>query len=123
MLHGWIGLAVFARERGVKERTMRRWALALHHERGNIVRSRHRKGKPRKYWVHPERLRAALEEDPEAKAAAQDFIEERVTVLERKVEALKKAHKATKAQVNQLAFDFARRPSSAIVGHEPPHSL
>ena len=78
---------------------MRRWALALHHERGNIVRSRHRSGKPRKYWVNPERLRAALEEDPEAKSAAQDFIEERVSVLERKVEALKKAHKGLKAQL------------------------
>jgi hypothetical protein len=123
VLHGWIGLAVFARQQGVKEKTMRRWALALQHEHGDLLRSRHRQGKPRKYWVHPERLRAALEEDPEAKTAERDLIVSELQDLRQKVEALKKAHKVTKAQVNQLSLDFNQRPSTAIVGHESPHSL
>lgn len=118
MLLGWIGLAVFARQQGVEPRTMRRWALALDHEHGGILKSKHRKGRPRKYWVHPQRLRAALEADPEAKAAERDLVASQIADLTRKVEALKKAHKTTKAQVNQLSLDFNRRTSSTIVGHD-----
>lgn len=118
MLFGWVGLAEFARKQGVHPVTLRRWVLALHEQHGDLVRSKHRNGKPRKYWVHPQRLEAALRADPEAKSADRDFIEDRVTVLERKVEALKKSHKAVKAQVNQLAFDFAARTSVGIVGHD-----
>jgi aryl-alcohol dehydrogenase-like predicted oxidoreductase len=119
MLPGWVSLAAFARERGVPPRTMRRWAVALDHEAGGgLVRSLHRRGRrPRKYWVNPERLKAALERDPDAKEAERDFQESRLTKNEEKLEALKKAHKALKEQVKQLALDFSRRPSSAIVGH------
>ena len=121
MLPGWVGLAAFARERGVKPKTMRRWALALDHQLGGgLVRSLHRRGRPRKYWVHPVRLKAALEQDPEAREADRDLVETRLTRLEEKCEALRKGHKALKANVNQLALDFTRRPPSAIVGHESP---
>ncbi len=109
MLPGWVGLAAFARERGVPTWTMRRWALALDHEfGGGLLRYNRRRGKPRKYWVNPEKMKAALERDPEAREAEHAFLESRVTKLEEKCEALKKAHKATKAQVNQLALNFAR---------------
>lgn len=123
MLHGWIGLAKFARAQGLEPQTLRRWAIALNNERGDLLLSKHTKGRPRKYWVHPQRLKAALEADPEAKAAERELTEQRLTNVENRLEALKKAHKATKAQVNQLALDFNRRSGSVNVGHEPPHSL
>lgn len=121
MLPGWVSLASFARERGVSVWTMRRWALALDHDAGGgLVRSFHRRGRPRKYWVNPDRLKAALERDPDAAEAKDAYVESRLTRVEEKCEALKKAIKSVKAQHNQLAFEFHRGAASSIVGQPAP---
>jgi predicted transcriptional regulator len=97
-----VPLSKVAKDAGVEPGTMRRRLLALDHAAGGgIVRSFHRRGKARKYWVHPERLRAALERDPDAREAELSWLTDEVRILKNRVEALKKAHKALKAQVNQ----------------------
>lgn len=121
MLPGWVPLASFARERGVTLWTMRRRVLALDHaEGGGLVKSFHRRGRPRKYWVSPDRLKAALERDPDASEAKDAYVDDRLTRVEEKCEALKKAVKAVKAQQKQMALDFSRGASSDSVGQPPP---
>lgn len=100
MLPGWIPLAAFARERGVPPKTMRRRLLALDHaEGGGLLRSFHRSGRPRKYWVHPERVRKALEADPDAREAELDWLASRVEKLEQSCAVLKKAHRELKKRL------------------------
>lgn len=103
MLPGWVGVAEFARERGVRPQTMLRRLRALQRWTGaDLLRSNHEPGrKPRKWWTHPERARTALERDPDAREATLEDVCMRVEKLEQKCEALKKAHKALKRQVNQ----------------------
>lgn len=103
MLPGWVGLAAFARARGVLPCTMRRWALALDHESGGgLLRWNKRRGKPRKYWVHPDRLRAALERDPGAREATLTRIDDRLTETEAKQDVFEKKLEAVKRLLKQL---------------------
>jgi hypothetical protein len=102
MLGGWIAVAAYAREAGVFPRTMLRRLQALERMSGvRLLRSKHQSGrKPRKWWVHPERARAALEKDPDAHTASIDDLFGRVERLEQIVVVLKKAQKRANTQGN-----------------------
>lgn len=102
-LFGWVGVAEFARASGVPPQTMRRRLQALEAMLGvKLLHSRHQPGrKPRKWWVHPERARAALEQDPDAREARLEELYSRLEKLEQKLEALRRAHKSLKKQVFQ----------------------
>lgn len=125
MLPGWVGLARFARERNVNPKTMLRHLRALEAVTGaSLIRSNHKPGrKPRKYWVHPERARAALERDPDAREAETVWLLTRVENLEKSVGALKKSHKLLKKQVNSSLCAQDRRTSLDIVGQDSPGDL
>lgn len=103
MLPGWVPLSKVAADAGVDPKTMRRRLLALDHAAGGgLVRSFHRRGKPRKYWVRLDRLKVALEHTPEETQEAQvEWLEARVQKVENRVEALKNAHKSLKALVKE----------------------
>jgi hypothetical protein len=104
MLRGWTGVAEFARAAvpPVQPKTMLRRLQALERMSGaHLLRSKHQPGrKPRKWWVNPERAQAALEKDPDAREALAQDHAIRIESLEKKYEALKRAHKSLREQVN-----------------------
>jgi hypothetical protein len=64
--------------------------------------------------VHPQRLEAALRADPEAKEATRELIESRLDSHDKRLEAIRKAFKSLKAEVELLR---RQGQSSNIGGH------
>lgn len=101
MTPGWVSVTDYARERGVKPQTMRRRLLALAHARGrsDFLCSTHQPGRaPRRYWVHPELLKAELQRDPDTDRSELDSHAAQIEKLQQSVEALKTWRKHLKAR-------------------------
>lgn len=101
MLFGWVSLADYARQNGIHPKTLKRWLLKAN--RPGLMRTLPgTKGRPGKYLVHPESLKAALAADPEAEAASRAETEAKLEASERKLEALRKAYKQLQAKLREL---------------------
>lgn len=93
-----------ARAAGVHPRTMRRRLLALNFQcGGGIVRSLHLQGKPRKYFVQVQALQRALEDAPNPVESELGDLRTRVDDLEKKLDALRNAHRQLKRQATSSA--------------------
>lgn len=100
-----VGLAEYARARGVPERTMLYRLTALHQRLGGgVLKSQNPPGtKVRKWWVNPqklERLQRELAEDAEPTEEQLGEHLLRIEALEEKLEALRQSHISLKRKVN-----------------------
>jgi predicted transcriptional regulator len=106
---------------------MRRRLLALNYQQGGgIVRSLHKQGKPRKYFVLIEALKLVAERDPDAIETELGDLRSRLDEHERRLDAIRETnrrarkraadeHQATQARLAQLELRFGEiREKSSV---------
>lgn len=109
-MKGWISIPEAAAAAGVHPRTMRRRLLALNFQcGGGIVRSLHLQGKPRRYFVQVQALQKAMDAEPNQVESELGDLRTRVDDLEKKLDALRNAHRQLKKQLKGN-----REPSPAV---------
>lgn len=114
----WLTIPQAAKLAGVPERTMRRRLAYLQRERGGILR---RFG-PGKRLVSAEALRRAFEDDPDLHDAELAGVAARLDDHEKKILALRSAHRSLKARVKRIDSAIKTDPESDNSGHNRPRS-
>lgn len=112
----WLTIPEAAKLAGVPERTMRRRLQYLHRERGGILR---RFG-PRRILVSAAGLQRAFEDDPDLREAEASGMASRIEEHEKKLLALRNAHRSLKGRVRELEAVSKTAPVSDSSGHLRP---